>query len=65
MLLDYLLQVTAFVALLALDTHRLEQGRYDCWPCLRCVCVGGGGRVMGGLTWGLMCGSENVLHSVS
>ncbi|KAI3436838.1 hypothetical protein D9Q98_006248 [Chlorella vulgaris] len=34
-LLDYLLQVTAFVALLALDTHRLEQGRYDCWPCLR------------------------------
>lgn len=33
--LDFLLQVTAFVALLALDTRRLEQGRYDCWPCLR------------------------------
>ena len=34
-LLDFLLQVTAFVALLALDTKRLEQGRYDCWPWRR------------------------------
>ncbi len=28
-------QVTAFVALLALDTRRLEQRRIDCLPCLR------------------------------
>jgi Niemann-Pick C1 protein len=35
LLLDFFLQVTAFVALLALDTARLEQGRYDCWPCVR------------------------------
>ncbi|EFN58463.1 hypothetical protein CHLNCDRAFT_6284, partial [Chlorella variabilis] len=34
-LLDYLLQVTAFVALLALDARRLEQGRYDCMPWVR------------------------------
>ena len=34
-LLDFLLQVTAFVALLALDTRRLEQGRFDCWPWRR------------------------------
>lgn len=42
-LLDFLLQVTAFVALLALDTRRLEQGRFDCWPWRRWV----------GWEWGL------------
>ncbi|KAL4425014.1 hypothetical protein ABPG77_002899, partial [Micractinium sp. CCAP 211/92] len=35
-LLDFLLQVTAFVALLTLDARRIEQGRYDCWPWSRC-----------------------------
>lgn len=40
-LLDFLLQVTAFVALLALDTRRLEQGRFDCWPWRRCGAVAG------------------------
>lgn len=45
-LLDFLLQVTAFVALLALDTRRLEQGRFDCWPWRRWV-----GECMG--WWGL------------
>jgi hypothetical protein len=56
-LLDFLLQVTAFVALLALDTRRLEQGRYDCAPCLRCA---GGGR--GAPLWGflLLGGKEEV-----
>ncbi|KAK9823955.1 hypothetical protein WJX72_006638 [[Myrmecia] bisecta] len=34
-LLDYLLQVTAFVALLALDTQRTEQGRLDIAPCIQ------------------------------
>ncbi|KAL4457923.1 hypothetical protein ABPG75_012788 [Micractinium tetrahymenae] len=34
-LLDYLLQITAFVALLTLDSRRIEQGRYDCWPWSR------------------------------
>jgi Niemann-Pick C1 protein len=33
--LDFALQVTAFVALLALDTRRIEQGRLDCAPCVR------------------------------
>lgn len=33
--LDFALQVTAFVALLALDGKRLAQGRYDCLPWLR------------------------------
>lgn len=41
-LLDYLLQVTAFVALLTLDSRRIEQGRYDCWPWSRCVCRAAG-----------------------
>ncbi|KAG0593289.1 hypothetical protein KC19_1G318700 [Ceratodon purpureus] len=33
-LLDYLLQITAFVALLTLDFRRSESGRVDCFPCL-------------------------------
>lgn len=33
-LLDYLLQITAFVALLTLDFRRSESGRVDCIPCL-------------------------------
>ncbi len=28
-------QVTAFVALLSLDAERMEQGRVDCFPCVR------------------------------
>lgn len=33
--LDFLLAVTAFPALLALDTRRVEEGRLDCVPCGR------------------------------
>ncbi|GAQ79217.1 putative Niemann-Pick C type protein [Klebsormidium nitens] len=33
--LDFLLQVTAFVALVTLDFRRAESGRVDCLPCLR------------------------------
>jgi hypothetical protein len=33
-LLDYLLQITAFVALLTLDFRRTESGRVDCLPCI-------------------------------
>jgi hypothetical protein len=33
-LLDFLLQVTAFVALVTLDFRRAEGGRVDCLPCL-------------------------------
>lgn len=33
-LLDYLLQITAFVALLTLDFRRSESGRVDCFPCI-------------------------------
>ncbi|XP_024370575.1 uncharacterized protein [Physcomitrium patens] len=33
-LLDYLLQITAFVALLTLDFRRSESGRVDCIPCM-------------------------------
>ncbi|OAE25593.1 hypothetical protein AXG93_2982s1140 [Marchantia polymorpha subsp. ruderalis] len=33
-LLDYLLQVTAFVALLTYDLKRAESGRVDCFPCI-------------------------------
>ena len=33
-LLQYLLQMTAFVALLTLDFRRTEQASIDCLPCL-------------------------------
>ncbi|TPX31091.1 hypothetical protein SmJEL517_g05502 [Synchytrium microbalum] len=32
---DFLLQVTAFVALMALDAKRMESNRVDCFPCIR------------------------------
>lgn len=35
MFLDFLLQVTAFVALVTLDIRRAESGRVDCLPCLQ------------------------------
>eukprot|EP00878_Enallax_costatus_P015127 GHUV01015839.1.p1 GENE.GHUV01015839.1~~GHUV01015839.1.p1 ORF type:complete len:1041 (+),score=174.75 GHUV01015839.1:474-3596(+) len=34
-LLDFILQVTVFVALLVLDTTRLHHNRLDCLPCVR------------------------------
>ncbi|KAI3797062.1 hypothetical protein L1987_39752 [Smallanthus sonchifolius] len=34
-LLDFLLQVTAFVALIALDFLRVEDKRVDCFPCIK------------------------------
>ncbi|KAL2621017.1 hypothetical protein R1flu_001222 [Riccia fluitans] len=33
-LLDFLLQITAFVALLTYDLRRSESGRVDCFPCI-------------------------------
>ncbi|MCI09828.1 Niemann-Pick C1 protein, partial [Trifolium medium] len=34
-LLDFLLQVTAFVALIVLDSLRAEDKRVDCFPCIK------------------------------
>ncbi|KAI8028562.1 NPC intracellular cholesterol transporter 1 [Camellia lanceoleosa] len=34
-LLDFLLQVTAFVALIVFDILRAEENRVDCFPCLK------------------------------
>ncbi|GAB2289299.1 NPC intracellular cholesterol transporter 1 [Dionaea muscipula] len=34
-LLDFLLQVTAFVALIVLDFSRTEDNRIDCFPCIK------------------------------
>lgn len=34
-LLDFLLQVTAFVALIVFDFLRAEDQRIDCFPCIR------------------------------
>lgn len=34
-LLDFFLQVTAFVALIVLDFSRAEDNRIDCFPCIR------------------------------
>ncbi|KAI8010038.1 NPC intracellular cholesterol transporter 1 [Camellia lanceoleosa] len=34
-LLDFLLQVTAFVALIVFDISRAEDNRVDCFPCLK------------------------------
>ncbi|KAK2392749.1 NPC intracellular cholesterol transporter [Trifolium repens] len=34
-LLDFLLQVTAFVALIVLDSMRAEDKRVDCFPCIK------------------------------
>lgn len=34
-LLDFLLQVTAFVALIVFDCLRVEDGRIDCFPCIK------------------------------
>lgn len=34
-LLDFLLQVTAFVALICFDFLRAEDNRIDCFPCIK------------------------------
>ncbi|KAH7849400.1 hypothetical protein Vadar_017340 [Vaccinium darrowii] len=34
-LLDFLLQITAFVALIVLDSMRAEDNRVDCFPCMK------------------------------
>ena len=34
-LLDFLLQVTAFVALIVFDFLRTEDKRVDCFPCIK------------------------------
>lgn len=34
-LLDFLLQITAFVALVTFDFIRAENGRVDCFPCIK------------------------------
>lgn len=34
-LLDFLLQVTAFVALIVFDFQRTEDKRVDCFPCIK------------------------------
>lgn len=34
-LLDFLLQVTAFVALIVFDFRRTENHRVDCFPCMK------------------------------
>ncbi|RVX12387.1 Niemann-Pick type protein-like 1B [Vitis vinifera] len=34
-LLDFLLQVTAFVALIVFDFMRAEDNRIDCFPCIK------------------------------
>lgn len=34
-LLDFLLQITAFVALIIFDSLREEDRRVDCFPCLK------------------------------
>lgn len=34
-LLDFLLQVTAFVALIVFDFQRTENKRVDCFPCIK------------------------------
>ncbi|CAD7700022.1 unnamed protein product [Ostreobium quekettii] len=35
LLLDFILQVTVFAALLTLDTYRAESHRADCFPCIK------------------------------
>ncbi|XP_024162500.2 NPC intracellular cholesterol transporter 1 homolog 1b isoform X2 [Rosa chinensis] len=34
-LMDFFLQVTAFVALIYFDLLRAEDGRFDCFPCIK------------------------------
>lgn len=34
-LLDFLLQVTAFVSLIVFDIMRAEDNRVDCFPCIK------------------------------
>lgn len=34
-LLDFFLQVTAFVALIVFDFSRAEDNRIDCFPCIK------------------------------
>lgn len=41
-LLDFLLQVTAFVALIAFDCRRAEDNRIDCFPCIKVPSSPGG-----------------------
>ncbi|WCJ40010.1 NPC intracellular cholesterol transporter 1 [Euphorbia peplus] len=41
-LLDFLLQVTAFVALIVLDSRRTEDNRIDCFPCIKVPSSSGG-----------------------
>ncbi|KAJ4829723.1 hypothetical protein Tsubulata_020732 [Turnera subulata] len=41
-LLDFLLQVTAFVALIVFDCRRAEDDRIDCFPCIKVPSFSGG-----------------------
>uniref|UniRef100_A0A6M2F8J8 SSD domain-containing protein n=1 Tax=Populus davidiana TaxID=266767 RepID=A0A6M2F8J8_9ROSI len=41
-LLDFLLQVTAFVALISFDCRRAEDNRIDCFPCIKVPSSPGG-----------------------
>ncbi|KAF9676396.1 hypothetical protein SADUNF_Sadunf09G0134200 [Salix dunnii] len=41
-LLDFLLQVTAFVALITFDCQRAEDNRIDCFPCIKVPSSPGG-----------------------
>ncbi|KAJ6410205.1 hypothetical protein OIU84_009658 [Salix udensis] len=41
-LLDFLLQVTAFVALITFDCRRAEDNRIDCFPCIKVPSSTGG-----------------------
>ncbi|XP_065864984.1 uncharacterized protein [Euphorbia lathyris] len=41
-LLDFLLQVTAFVALIVFDYQRAEDNRIDCFPCIKVPSSSGG-----------------------
>lgn len=40
-LLDFFLQVTAFVALIVFDCLRAEDNRIDCFPCIKIPSSGG------------------------
>lgn len=50
-LLDFLLQVTAFVALITFDCRRAEDNRIDCFPCIKVPSSTGGSNE--GIYWSI------------
>ncbi|XP_062099185.1 uncharacterized protein LOC133805100 [Humulus lupulus] len=62
-LLDFLLQVTAFVALIAFDFLRTEDKRVDCFPCIKVASYANADKGIGQRKSGLLVRYMKEIHA--